>query len=646
MATFKKVIKNFADHNDWQVEWGDGFARIDFETEDGDVQSVFITNNGETVEFDVFSELHYGDGEEINHEISTQLLQRNAELAVGAWVIETVDDGSRCSVMYNVRLSVLENMPPDALAARLNAILTEAREFLQVDEEPEVSAPVLTFEGDDGGRSLAGYQFVQANPNSKEYAPSPAIRRAALPRKVDLRPFLTPVEDQGQVNSCSANAIAGAYEYLIKRHLKADVDVSRLFIYYNARWRADEQNKDCGSVIQYGMESLGSFGACVEKTWPYVVKVVCDKPNNKSYAEASKFKSLDIQHMATNLKLWKQCLAEGYPIVFGCVLFDTFDECKKRGGVVPMPDPNAVGRGEHGRHAMLCVGYSDVDEVFIVRNSWGKDWADGGYCYMPYNYLINEKFNGGDCWILRTADNLPEPEITWVEDKRSVIKIKITFIINAYPVDAYDRVKVAFYDLDNEPAYSDEVPETYITFSEAIEYELPYLEDREEYVYVLADEDDADVIDDGDAAEEEEYEESDDEEDDTDEEVGDSEEEDSSDEDEYAEEKEDDSEEESDEDDAEEDDGDEEEDADEEDSGDEENDYGEEESDEDDAEEDEDGDEDEDSGDEEEYEEEDSDEEEDSGDEEEYEDDTAEEDGGEEEYAEEETEEDSDEEDE
>jgi hypothetical protein len=135
----------------------------------------------------------------------------------------------------------------------------------------------LKSKGKSGTNGDTGYQFMNANPAAEQYEPS-VVSEADLPRKVDLRPFMTPVENQGSIGSCTANAIAGAYEYLIKRHLQgAEVDISRLFIYYNARWRAGNQNKVTGSRIQYGMESLQTFGACTEKSWPYNVKAVLEK---------------------------------------------------------------------------------------------------------------------------------------------------------------------------------------------------------------------------------------------------------------------------------------------------------------------------------------------------------------------------------
>lgn len=47
--------------------------------------------------------------------------------------------------------------------------------------------------------------------------------------------------------------------------------------------------------------------------------------------------------------------------------------------------------GDHGRHAMLIVGY--IGNYFIVKNSWGTDWGDGGYCYIPKRLLADSEPN-------------------------------------------------------------------------------------------------------------------------------------------------------------------------------------------------------------------------------------------------------------
>ncbi len=123
----------------------------------------------------------------------------------------------------------------------------------------------------------------------------------------------------------------------------------------------------------------------------------------------------DVSAVPVDLNAWKQALAEGHPIIFGLRLYSTFDAHKKP-GLVPKPTSKEVSREEHGGHAMLCVGYSDPDKVFIVRNSWGEDWGDKGYCYIPYDYMMNEKYNFGDSWIIHQLNNPDVDETTWGDD--------------------------------------------------------------------------------------------------------------------------------------------------------------------------------------------------------------------------------------
>src|SRR5262245_15791820 len=229
-------------------------------------------------------------------------------------------------------------------------------------------------------RKLHGYKYAARPDGAKDYEPG---KIESLPAKVDLRPQMTDVENQGQLNSCVANAVAGAYEYLAKRHLgDASYDVSRLFVYYNARKREGAEQEDEGSMISDAVDSLKESGACSENTWPYDEQAVSEEPAPEAYDEASRFLVESSEMVPTDLDAWKHALAEGYPIIFGCLLFNSFDAQRK--GKIPMPSAREAGREEHGGHAMLCVGYSDPDRVFIVRNSWGPDWGDKGYCYMPY----------------------------------------------------------------------------------------------------------------------------------------------------------------------------------------------------------------------------------------------------------------------
>lgn len=415
--------------------------------------------------------------------------------------------------------------------------------------------------GDD--REISGYSYMTPSSGAQKYKASSNIKGQKLPPKVDLRPHMTQVEDQKRLSSCTANAVAGAYEYLAKKYLaKKAFDVSRLFIYYNARLRTGKEIKDSGSHIQYAVDSLMKIGACREETWPYDQTKVNTKPHEKSFEAAANFKIEKTKFVPVRLDDWKRCLAEGYPIVFGIALFPSFDTCNKNKGVVPMPSPTEASRSAHGLHAMLCVGYSDVDKLFIVRNSWGEKWGDGGYCYMPYEYVINPKFNMGDCWIFGRSTPIPESEDTWVEDKKSVVDNgrgynRQNFVY--YKPDDYgkfdplDGIEVEEYDeeipeefeeleYESEGEY-DEILEEYESQFEGLEEE-EYDEEEEEEEY---EEEEEESDEEEEESEEEEYEEESDEEEEESEEESEEEEEEFEEEEEEADEEEYEEEEESDE---------------------------------------------------------------------------------------------------
>ncbi len=333
--------------------------------------------------------------------------------------------------------------------------------------------PVITSVDKKGNEySAKGYVPMKAAPDSKKFKAPEKIAKADLPNKVDLRAHMTKIEDQGDTSSCVANALAGAYEYWVRRDSKQDYDVSRLFMYYNARWRNGDQNEDGGSVIQLAMEALKELGACSEESWPFEKPLLLEKPNRTAYEEASAYKIKEMQQVPLDLEAWKQALASGYPVVFGCLLFDSFDECNQRGGVVPMPSPKDVGRSSHGGHSMCAVGYSESEKVFIVRNSWGDQWGDKGYCYMPYNYLMNPEFNGGDSWVFIPETPLINPEDTWFDDDEPVTDDGrgVDFVINPYTVDDYEDVDLVWWE-ESTVEYSDEADEEYVEYVEYAEEE-------------------------------------------------------------------------------------------------------------------------------------------------------------------------------
>ena len=244
----------------------------------------------------------------------------------------------------------------------------------------------------------SGYGWVPDLPDQRDYL-FRAVRKvpAKLPSSVDLRPLCSKVEDQGDLGSCTGNALAGALEFLERKDKVSFVDFSRLFIYYNERLIEHSVHSDSGAMIRDGIKTLAKYGVCSERTWPYVISRFDVKPVAGCYKEALTH-TITSYHRILTLDEMRTCLAEGFPFVFGFTVYDSFESQQvARTGVVNMP-----GKGETvaGGHAVLAVGYNDVKKRFIVRNSWGAGWGMKGYFTMPYAYLKDRNLSD-DFWTIR-----------------------------------------------------------------------------------------------------------------------------------------------------------------------------------------------------------------------------------------------------
>ncbi len=216
-----------------------------------------------------------------------------------------------------------------------------------------------------------------------------------LPKSKDLRQWMSDIEDQESLGSCTANAFAGNLEYLYLRQ-KDPFQASRLFIYYNERYLINEVNNDSGAYLRDGIKALKKWGVCHEAHWPYNIKHFTTKPYKECYKLALQ-KQIREYLRIRNIVEMKQSLADGYPFVFGITIYESFESSfVSKTGTVPMPRRREAALGGH---AMLCVGYDDSNQRFIVRNSWGKGWANKGYCTIPYEYMINE---ANDLWTVRS----------------------------------------------------------------------------------------------------------------------------------------------------------------------------------------------------------------------------------------------------
>ncbi len=230
----------------------------------------------------------------------------------------------------------------------------------------------------------------------------PVSYLAKLPANIDLRPKFPPVYDQGQLGSCTANAIGGAIHFeRRKQKLKPEFTPSRLFIYYNERVMEHTVNSDAGAQIRDGIKCVASKGDCPESEWPYDIARFADKPATACFKDALKYQAVQYQRVPQVLNQMKGCLASGYPFVFGFSVYTEFENEKTaKTGVANMP---GIKEKLLGGHAVVAVGYDDKEQRFIVRNSWSNQWGMKGYFTMPYAYLTDPNL-ADDFWTIRLVE--------------------------------------------------------------------------------------------------------------------------------------------------------------------------------------------------------------------------------------------------
>lgn len=209
---------------------------------------------------------------------------------------------------------------------------------------------------------------------------------------VDLRSFDTMIEDQQTLSSCSGTAITSAYELSVKiLYPEQYVELSDLFIYYNARLEEGTVDKDDGIFLKTGMQVLKKYGVCTEDLWPYRLDKWDDLPSDTAYQDAKKRTISKYQKLLSTYYM-TEVLNDNKPFVFGMHIYDSFLQLDNRVSTVSFPSRKEKSLGGH---AMCMVGYDLDNKLFLAKNSFGSNWGMGGYCWIPFDYI---KMEGYDCW--------------------------------------------------------------------------------------------------------------------------------------------------------------------------------------------------------------------------------------------------------
>jgi len=271
-----------------------------------------------------------------------------------------------------------------------------------------------------------GLGWVRDLPDFRDYSPEnekikPLLKKlnvlstpASLPVKIDLRAWCAPIEDQGALGSCTANAGVGMIEFYEKKAYGVWLDASRLFLYKATRnllgWTGDT-----GAYLRTTMGAMALFGVPPEKYWPYKIASFDAEPTAFLYAFAQSFQALNYYRLdpvgttPTNLlSQIKTNLAGNLPSMFGFTVYDSISQANGAGkGKIPFPcSTDKVAGG----HAIMAIGYDDTLAIkntnggktttgaLLIRNSWGTSWGDMGYGWLPYEYVL--KGLAVDWWAL------------------------------------------------------------------------------------------------------------------------------------------------------------------------------------------------------------------------------------------------------
>jgi hypothetical protein len=190
---------------------------------------------------------------------------------------------------------------------------------------------------DTGQRHAYGWR--PSPPDKRDYRYQARVDPATLPASVDLSASLPPAWDQSQLGSCTAFTGAAAVVFdLVKQGIGLAFVPSFLFLYYNERKDDGTIPVDAGSSMREIAKALAKYGLAHDAFWPYNISRFADAPPAAAYDDGLKTVLTQYLAVAQDVNAIKSCLADGYPVMVGVSVYQSFENAAATGDV-PMPAP-------------------------------------------------------------------------------------------------------------------------------------------------------------------------------------------------------------------------------------------------------------------------------------------------------------------
>jgi hypothetical protein len=215
---------------------------------------------------------------------------------------------------------------------------------------------------------------------------------AAAPRVPTAKDLRTPwwtVGDQGSTGSCVGWATADS---VVRWHLVRAGKLPRTErLSPRYLWMAAKETDQFtsrpttfveaeGTSLKSALDIARKYGLVRDALVPFASGRLYRGDAKTLYAVASQLKILAYFNLGSNLTNWRTWLATKGPILTRLDVDATWQAASDTGGVLADYDDDT----RMGGHAVAIVGYGPGR--FIVRNSWGAGWGDGGFAYASLAY--------------------------------------------------------------------------------------------------------------------------------------------------------------------------------------------------------------------------------------------------------------------